>query len=144
MSPERLYPPVQCLRCGFENELGDRYCKQCGASLTGPTPVTKPKADPALISIIVTVAGTLFIPLAGGVVGLILAYRALRGARTSGGQRGSEKLAKTAVIVGWGGVALGVLPLCMLMTMSGAQLGISACEGLFQALSDMLPAGLGR
>ena len=141
-SPEPAPTPVRCSQCGFENELGDRYCKRCGASLPGWAPVTKPKNDPGLVSIIVTVVGTFFIPMVGAAIGLVLAYRALKEARATDGRSGSEKLARTAVLVGWAGIAFGLLPMCFVVTTSGVQMGIAACDGLFEALSDMLPAGL--
>ena len=64
------------------------------------------------------------------------AKAALREARAGGW--GSEKMARTAVIVGWGGIVLGLLPLCMAMTMSGAQLGYSLCNDLLQVVSDVM------
>lgn len=139
-------PPdrVRCPQCGFENERGDRYCNQCGAALAGPARARSTRRDPALVSIIVTVAGSMFVPLMGAIIGLILAYKALRDARADGGQARSEKLAKTAVIVGWGGVAFGVLPLCLMVTASGAQMGITVCGDLFHALSDAVTRAIGR
>jgi len=139
-------PPdrVRCPQCGFENERGDRYCNQCGVALMGPAPARSTRRDPALVSIIVTVAGSMFVPLMGAIIGLILAYKALRDARADGGQARSEKLARTAVIVGWGGVAFGVLPLCLMVTASGAQMGITVCGDLFHALSGAVAGAIGR
>ena len=143
-SPGRPPDRVRCPQCGFENERGDRYCNQCGAALASPARAQSTKLDPALVSIIVTVAGSMFVPFMGGIVGLILAYRALREARADGGRAGSEKLARTAVIVGWGGVAVCVLPLCLMVTASGAQMGITVCGDLFHALSDAVTGATGR
>ena len=134
---------VRCPRCGFDNERADRYCNRCGAALVPGLSGTRVTVDPALISIIATIVGSLFFSLLGGAVGLFLAYRALQQARATGGTSGSEKLAKTAVIVGWIGVAAGVLPLCMILPISGVQFGYSFCDELFQELLDMLPAGIG-
>jgi predicted RNA-binding Zn-ribbon protein involved in translation (DUF1610 family) len=136
-SRERAPDLVRCPRCGSDNARGDRYCKQCGAALYRATPIDFTRTDPALVSIIATVMGSLFMPLLGGVLGLVLGYRALRQARAGGGGSGSEKLAKAAVVVGWIGVAFTVLPLCMMVGVSGAQLGYSICEGLFDALSNI-------
>ena len=143
-SPGRPPDRERCPQCGFENERGDRYCNQCGAALAGPARARSTRLDPALVSIIVTVAGSMFVPFMGGIVGLILAYRALREARADGGQARSEKLARTAVIVGWGGVAVCVLPLCLMVTASGAQMGITVCGDLFHALSDAVTGATGR
>jgi hypothetical protein len=139
-------PPdrVRCPRCGFENERGDRYCNQCGATLAGLARARITRRDPALVSIIVTVAGSMFVPLMGAIIGLILAYKALRDARADGGQARSEKLARTAVIVGWGGVAFGVLPLCLMVTASGAQMGITICGDISRAVMDTVNGVLGK
>jgi predicted RNA-binding Zn-ribbon protein involved in translation (DUF1610 family) len=134
---ERTPDRVRCPRCGSDNARGDRYCKQCGAALAWAMPIGLTRTDPALVSIIATVMGLLFIPLLGGVLGLILGYRALRQARAGGGAAGSEKLAKAAVVVGWIGVASTVLPLCAIVGISGAQLGYSLCNGLFKAITDI-------
>ena len=131
---------VTCPHCGFDNERGDRYCNNCGRTLVSwAEPVERTrrvKRDPAVISIIVTVVGSLFMPFVGAIVGLVLAYKALRQARAGGW--GSEKMAKTAVIVGWSGIALCLLPLCMAMTMPGVHLGYSLCNDLFQMVADVL------
>ena len=140
--PETKPKLVQCPRCGFENERGVRYCNNCGASLVSwARPFARAKRDPALTSILVTAIGSFFVPLVGAIVGLVLAYRALREARAGGG--GSEKLARIAVIVGWCGVVLGLLPLCITVITSGAQVGYSLCNELFQALPDVLMGGGG-
>jgi hypothetical protein len=143
-SPGRPPDRVWCPQCGFENERGGRYCNQCGTALAGPAPVRSTRLDPALVSIIVTVAGSMFVPLTGAIIGLILAYKARRDIQTDGGQGRSEKLARTAVIVGWGGVALGALPLCLMVTASGAQMGITVCGDLFHALSNAVTGAIRR
>ena len=136
MTREETGDQVRCLRCGSRNDLEASYCRNCGAALVAWSPVRRAKADPALVSIIVTVAGSFVVPIAGAVVGLILGYKALREARAGETQRGSEKLARTAVIVGWVFVVFGVVPLCMVVVMPGVQLGVSACEELAQMLME--------
>ena len=140
---ERTPDRVRCPRCGSDNARGDRYCKQCGAALARALPIDLTRTDPALVSIIATVVGSLFIPLLGGVLGLVLGYRALRQARAGGGGSGSEKLAKAAVVAGWIGVAFTALPLCAIVGISGVQLGYSICNGLFEAITD-IAARIGR
>jgi uncharacterized membrane protein/predicted RNA-binding Zn-ribbon protein involved in translation (DUF1610 family) len=140
---------VRCPRCGFDNERGDRYCNNCGRPLVSWSPVTKAKRmDPALLSIIVSVVGSLFIFLGGPAVGLVLGYRALREARASGGGDRLERRAKAAVVVGWIVLASTVLPLCLSLLMPGVQWGCSACQGLFEELSirvlELLSGGSAR
>ena len=115
---------VGCPYCGFGNERGDRYCNNCGQRL-----VTR--RDPAITSIFVTIAGFFAFPIVSAIVGLVLGYKALREARAGGG---NEKLAKTAVIVGWIGLAL---PFCLAMTLMGTQFGYSLCGVLFQIWRDV-------
>lgn len=128
---------VKCPRCGFENERGDHYCNNCGKVLVSWVPDEIKKMDLAVISIIATVAGLFIIPVGGAILGLFVGYKALRQARASGGGRDSEKRARTAIIVGWVGLALGVLPLCLAMTVPGMKRGYSICDELFQMLSDL-------
>ena len=130
---------VKCPRCGFDNERGDRYCNNCGAVLAGWVAVEMmKKTDPAIISIVATVAGLVVFPIGGAILGLVLGYRALRQARAGGKGAGSERLARTAIIVGWIGIALNVLPLFMILGVSGVQAACSLCDGLFEMLSDAL------
>jgi len=100
-------------------------------------PTERKKLDPALVSMLVTVFGSMMIPLIGPGVGLFLAYRARRQARTSGDSR-SERLARTAIILGWAFMALSMLPLCLALTSSSVQAGYTFCKGMYEALSDAL------
>jgi hypothetical protein len=137
-APETKPEPVRCPRCGFENERGDRYCNNCGRALLSWLPAKLREADPAVISIIATVVGSFMLPIpfAGAALGLYLAYKALRDARDSGGTSSSEKLAKFAIVIGWCGIAYGMLPLCLLVGGPTAQGICSACNSLFETLSD--------
>jgi rubredoxin/uncharacterized membrane protein len=141
---------VRCTRCGFDNERGDRYCNNCGGSLVRWVPTTKPKKrmDPALVSILVSVVGSLFIFMGGPILGLVLGYRALREARVGGGGDRPERRAKTAVVVGWIVLASTVLPFCLSAMMPGVEWGCSACQGFFEELSvrvsELLSGGSAR
>jgi hypothetical protein len=86
--------------------------------------------------------GFFIIPVGGTILGLVLGYKALRQIRASGGGRDSEKRTRTAIIVGWAGITLGVLPLCLAMAMPGMEWGCSICDELFQMLSDLLAGGV--
>lgn len=138
-------PPryVKCPHCGLENERGSYYCSQCGTPLVSiARPAARAPRDPALTSILVTIIGSLFVPLLGAAAGLFLAYRALREARA--GQGGSERLARMAIIIGWGGIALVLLPLLFGGITLGVRAGYSACSQSIQALFDMLRGSGGR
>ncbi len=136
--PER----VVCPHCGGLNERGDRYCNNCGRPLRGWLLRKGKKIDPALLSIIVTVGGSLILPLGSAIVGLILGYKALKDARTGPGQEQRERLARAAVVIGWIVLASSVLPVCAFGGMSGVERICSLCEAvpeeIFDALSDVV------
>lgn len=124
---------VKCPHCGFENERGDLYCNSCGKPLVVWSPPPSKKRDPAVISLIVTIVSTLFIPIpiAGPGLGLYLGYKALKEARSDGWKQGSEKLAQTAIAVGW--VAL-LLPVCAFTT----SIGIHTAQSIYEWLRVLL------
>ena len=66
------------------------------------------KKDPALGSILVTVIGSAFVPIAAPIVGLVMAYKARREARARGEV---SKLSGAAVLIGWLGLAATVFPM---------------------------------
>lgn len=128
---------VTCYRCGFDNPQDARYCNNCGVPLMGAAALfERLKKSPATVSILVSVFGSLFIPLVGAVVGLVLAYRARHQAQAG---RGSEKLARTAVIVGWSFLALGLAPFFLVLVSSGVQVGYTCCDNLINAVLNVLP-----
>jgi phage FluMu protein Com len=128
---------VKCPRCGFQNERDARYCNQCGMAINKWKSRESSKTDPALISIIATIGGSFFVPIGGAILGLILAYKALKAARASSGRSGSEGLARAAVAIGWIALAISALPLCLFPMMIGGEIGHSLCGGA-SALPYML------
>jgi hypothetical protein len=141
--PERAADLARCPYCGYENARGARYCNQCGKTLTGWLTAFFKNSDPGAISIIVTLVGTfvLPLPLVSAIIGLILGYKALKSAREGGGN--SEKLAKSAVVLGWIVIACTILSLCLVLGSSSAQVTYSTCDGLSNILSDIL-FGIGQ
>jgi hypothetical protein len=141
--PEESPDLGRCPYCGYENLRNARYCSRCGKTLTNWFTDFFKRSDPGVISIIVTLVGTFVIPLPwiSAIVGLVLGYRALKSAREGGGN--SEKLAKWAVVIGWGIIAYSTLPLCLILGGSSVQAIYSTCEGLSTTLLDML-SGVGQ
>ena len=128
---------VTCYRCGAENEERALYCNRCGSPLTGLSALFgRLKGDPAAVSILVSILGAVFLPPLGAVAGLILAYRALGIAHRSGGR--DEKTARLAIVVGWGGLALSAIPLCLALTWSGARMGLSLFDNVMRQLLDIV------
>lgn len=141
--PEESPDLGRCPYCGYENLRSARYCNQCGKRLPGWLTGLFKNSDPGVISIIVTVVGTFFLPfpLVSPIVGLVLGYRALKTAREGGSN--SEKLAQWAVVIGWIVLACTILPLCLVFGGSSVQVAYSTCDGLSRTLLDVL-SGVGR
>ena len=141
--------PVVCPRCGFENERGDLYCNNCGRALVdGLVRQERGKMDPAVLSIIATFFGSMIVPLGGPILGLYLGYKALREARAGDAGNRSEGLARAAVVIGWGVVAMHFLAVCMALFMPGAHWGCSLCQelldGVTKAVSGLFSGRHGR
>jgi ribosomal protein L40E len=135
--PEAERDLVTCRRCGFRNPQAARFCNNCGASLMRASVLfERLKREPASLSLIVTTLGLFFIPVLGAIPGIILAYRALYQTRRH--NKGSERLARIAVVVGWASLVIGLLPLCLVATSSGLQAGYTFCNGLFDVLSNVI------
>jgi hypothetical protein len=71
------------------------------------------------------------LPLVGSVIGLLLGYSARREINESTEDVGGHSLAQAGVIVGWLGIALGGMVLCLIVTGLLAIPGIAICTGLF-------------
>ena len=138
-TPETAPEVVKCPRCGFENERGDRFCNNCGRTLVSWVRWGEgKKADPAVISIIVTLVGSMFIPFAAAIVGLFLGYRALKDARAGDEGEKQGKLARAAVVIGWMVLASSILPLFVAVGMPALQWTCSTCNELFLELGEEL------
>ena len=81
-----------------------------------------------------SILGLTLFPTIGSIIGLILGYMARNQIRDSGGTIGGEGLAKAGIILGWIGVALAVLGVCLVILvwvgLIGGSLGLTICGGL--------------
>jgi hypothetical protein len=100
---------------------------------------TPPSAGPqtsgmAIGSLIASILGLTIFPTIGSIVGLILGYVARNQIRDSGGTIGGEGLAKAGIILGWIGVALAAIGICLVILMwvgvIGGSFGLTLCAGL--------------
>jgi hypothetical protein len=149
VAQERTDHTVVCPRCGFENEWGDLYCNNCGRALVdGLVRQERGRMDPAVLSIIATFFGSMIVPVGGPILGLYLGYKALKDARAGDAGNRSEVLAKAAVVIGWGVLAMHFLAVSMALLMPGVQLGCSLCndllDGVTQVVSGLFSGGGGR
>lgn len=98
-----------------------------------PPPAAPPTNGMAIGSLIASILGVTFFPTIGSIVGLILGYTARNQIRDSEGATTGEGLATAGIIVGWIGVGLTVIGLCiaMLVLVLGLSIpGITICAGL--------------
>lgn len=88
----------------------------------------------AIGSLIASVLGLTLFPTIGSIIGLILGYMARNQIRDSRGTMTGEGLATAGIIMGWIGVALAVIGICLVVLMTvgliGVPFGITICSGL--------------
>ena len=82
-----------------------------------------PNSNLALISLIAGILGLTLFPLIGSIIALIIGYMAKKEIQESMGSLGGDGLAKAGIILGWIGIALGVIGFCI----AGAILAIPLC-----------------
>lgn len=89
----------------------------------GPVYTSPPNSSMAIVSLVAGILGLTFFPVIGSIVAVITAPMAKKEIRESGGALGGEGLAKAGQILGWIGIALSVLGLCI----GGVILAIPFC-----------------
>ena len=98
-----------------------------------PSP-QRPNNTMAIISLISSILGLTLLPTIGSVIGLITGYMARGQIRESGGREGGEGLAKAGIILGWIGVGLAVLGICLVILIwagvLGTGIGLGFCSEL--------------
>ncbi|MBN2548434.1 MAG: DUF4190 domain-containing protein [Anaerolineales bacterium] len=80
---------------------------------SGSTPYSTPNSSLALISLITGILGLTFFPLIGSIVAIVTGMMARKEIRESGGALGGDGLATAGLVLGWIGVGLGVIGLCV-------------------------------
>jgi len=96
-------------------------------SQPGGTPYSLPNSTLALVSFITGILGLTFVPFLGSIVAVITGPMAQKEIAESLGTLGGEGLAKAGVILGWIGIGLGLIGICI----GGLVIAIPLCLGLF-------------
>jgi len=102
-------------------------------------PQALPTNSNALISLIAGILGLTMLPLIGSIVAVIVGGIARREIRDSAGAYGGEGMAKWGVILGWVGIGLSGIGLCV----AGVVFALPFCIAIFAGSSDFnsfLPA----
>lgn len=86
-----------------------------------------PSSGLAVASLISSILGLTLLPTIGSIIGVALGYIAKKQIEDSMGAVGGEGLAKGGIIVGWVGIGLSVLGLCLVLAIFLASGGITAC-----------------
>ena len=95
-----------------------------------------PTSNLAIISLIAGILGFTLFPFIGSIVAVITGQMARREINESAGTLGGDGLATAGLVLGWVGVGLGVLGLCI----AGAFLAVPFCGLIFAGLSGELSA----
>ena len=84
----------------------------------------------AIASLVSSILGLTLVPTLGSIVGVILGYMAKRQIEESAGAQGGEGLAKAGIIVGWVGIGLFLLGICIALGIFALSGGLAACAAL--------------
>ena len=74
---------------------------------------TLPNSNLALISLIAGILGLTIFPLIGSIVALVIGYMAKKEIQESMGSLGGDGMVKAGIILGWIGIGLGVVSICI-------------------------------
>ena len=76
-------------------------------------PQTAPNSTLALVSLIAGILGLTFLPTIGSIVAVVTGYMGKKEIRESGGVLGGDGMATAGLILGWIGVALLLIGICV-------------------------------
>jgi len=91
-----------------------------------------PTSNMALVSLIAGILGLSIFPILGSIVAVITGQMARREIRESAGTLGGDGLATAGLVMGWIGIALAVLGLCI----GGVFFAVPFCIAIFAAASE--------
>jgi len=156
---------VMCPQCGAYNELDVNYCNRCGEALpqrrsapprkieppaytSTPRPATRSstyRTRPATyptsqltlpqISMLVSVMGSLLLPIIAPIAGLYLARQAR--AKAQAGEDVDAKQAQNAMVVGWVALGLSLCPFFLWCGASPCELFYAPCRWLVDLIEEL-------
>ncbi len=117
--------------------MDPQYPYQQGPYQQAPYPSSAPTSGTAIASLILSILGLVqVLPFIGSILGLALGYSARSEIDNSGGRIGGRGMATWGIILGWLGVAIIVLGICLVVlafagVLTIPALGICANSGNF-------------
>lgn len=91
-----------------------------------------PNSSLAIVSLVAAILGFTLLPFIGSIVAVITGMMAKKEIEESAGTLGGEGLAQAGLIVGWIGIALGVVGICI----GGAFIVVPLCIALFASTAE--------
>ncbi len=108
-------------------------------SYSGGASPTQPNSSMAVVSLIAGVLGLTLFPVIGSIVALITGSMAKKEIAQSAGSLGGEGLAKAGIVMGWIGIGLTVLGLCVTGVAIAVPLCLAAFGIAFEEFGALLP-----
>jgi ABC-type antimicrobial peptide transport system permease subunit len=82
-------------------------------------PYQQPNSSMAIVSLVAGILGITFFPLLGSIVALITGYSARKEIRESAGTLGGDGMATAGLVMGWIGIGLSLIGVCIACAVFG-------------------------
>lgn len=106
----------------------------------GSTSTPVPNSSLAIISLIAGILGLTFFPFLGSIVAIITGMMARKEITQSGGALGGDGLATAGLVMGWIGIGLAALGLCVFGAVFGGTFCLAITQGEFMVLPGIFGA----
>ena len=103
------------------------------------TPYALPNSSMAVVSLVTGILGLTFFPLIGSIVAIVTGIMGRKEIQESGGTLGGEGMATAGLVMGWIGVGLTALCICVF----GVTFSIPFCIALTEGNYWMVPGLFG-
>ena len=105
---------------------------------TESTALSAPNSSLAIISLVAGILGLTFFPLLGSIVAIITGMMARKEIRESAGALGGDGMATAGFVMGWIGIGLAALGLCVFGVVFGGTFCLAFTQGEFLFLPGLL------